>query len=563
MTPDSDPHAPATHLLDLFRRHAPEAAATVAPLLPRLLHALADGHAFVWLSAAEREAAASAAPLVGHNGASPLVLQGRKLFLARQWQLERDLANEINRLSTPIRADERPADALAAAKLQQWFDGEHARDQQAAAALTLCQRFVLIGGGPGTGKTTTIAKLLALLCAEATRRPSVALAAPTGKAAARMSQALHRAIDGITGLDADTAAFLRGLESQTIHRLLRLRPPHMTPFHHARNRLAVDILVADEASMIDNHLFWQLLCALPDHCRVILLGDSQQLPPVGAGAVLNVLAADTDPPDPDTARTLHALLPAAWRENVLFARHARLHISHRFGSDSAIGCLARASASGDADTAWQQFARFPNHLQQRHGTPAQQAEAFYRAQHAYWQAVDAGDIGAAFARHTDTVVLAARRRDAAAFNQACLDLLRRHGRRPSEWFAGQILLITRNDPATALANGDIGLVLPHENGLAAWFAGAHGLRRLPLNRLPAHETAFAITVHKSQGSEYRDVWLLPADGDDFTRALLYTAITRATTAFSYWGSEESFRRALARAHPRRSNLGSYLHPDPA
>nr|UOP05232.1 hypothetical protein LVJ77_03145 [Conchiformibius kuhniae] len=111
------------------------------------MHALADGHAFVWLSAAEREAAASAAPLVGHNGASPLVLQGRKLFLARQWQLERDLANEINRLSTPIRADERPADALAAAKLQQWFDGEHARDQQAAAALTLCQRFVLIGGG--------------------------------------------------------------------------------------------------------------------------------------------------------------------------------------------------------------------------------------------------------------------------------------------------------------------------------------------------------------------------------------------------------------------------------
>ena len=558
-----DPLSPTTHIMDVFARHAPEAAAAVSPFVPRLLKAEEDGHAFIWLSAAERDTLAAAAPLVGHNGTFPLVLRERRLFWARNWQLERDLAQEIQRLSAPVRDEELPDIADSASRLQHWFADAGASDQQAAAAFALLNRFTLISGGPGTGKTTTIAKLLALL-SDGGRVPDIALAAPTGKAAARMSEALRQAVGRIPDLDPAVAEQLHALEGQTLHRLLQLRPPQMRPAYHERHRLSLDVLVADEASMIDNYLFLQMLRALPNRCRVILLGDADQLPPVGAGAVLAVLAAQRAPLSEHMAQRVAQLLPQHPADS-LSRFSARLRISHRFDDNSAIGCLARAVAAGDAENAWAQFTRFPDALSQQQGTFAQQAAALYLAHRDYWQAVEAGDAETAFARAADTVVLAARRRDADNLNQAYTEHLRRYGRGNGTWFAGQMLMVTRNDPATALFNGDIGLVLPHQDGLAACFPHAAGrLRYLPLNRLPAHETAFAITVHKSQGSEYREVWLLPPQSDQhsgFTRALLYTAITRAKSRFRYWGDPESFARACADNTPRRSALGDYLNSE--
>ncbi len=553
-------YAPADNVLTLLAAHAPDELAVVSPFIPRLFNALADGHGFIYVNGDDAAALSSATSLVGQEYA-PFVLYGQRLFLGRMFQLERDLAREIRRLSAPQHGvgESQRADLLA------YFADVGSRDQQAAAALALVQNFTVISGGPGTGKTTTVAKLLALLCGE--RQPRIALAAPTGKAAARMSEALKQAVLRIDRLPETTAAFLTSLEGQTVHRLLGLKPPQMLPEYHAHHRLPLDILVIDEASMLDAYLLLQLLQALPSHCRLILLGDEHQLPSVNAGAVLAALVRSSFRL-PETSVLRDILLPQQC--DTLTPPVARLTISHRFGADSGIGCLARAVVSGDAETAWAQFDAFPNELAHHKATPEKQAATLYQQHTAYWQAIDADDKAAAFAHQTDVVALAARRADAALLNEQYKKILQQHGRATPEtmWYAGQMLMITRNDPATRLFNGDIGIVMNYGDGLAAWFADTgNTFRAVPLSRLPAHETAFAMTVHKSQGSEYTEVWLLPpqtqedATEQGFSRALLYTAITRAKQRFVYWGNQASFQAACQHQEKRRTALAEFLRSD--
>ncbi|UOO81198.1 exodeoxyribonuclease V subunit alpha [Uruburuella testudinis] len=549
----------------LLQRHAPQAAGCAAPYLPRLFAALSDGHSFIWLDEAEAAALAAAQPVVGSGGDTPLVLAGRRLFLGRMWQLERDLAAEIVRLA---KAPLAPADWMRAGRnLQDWFAGQGSEGQRDAAALALLQPFMLISGGPGTGKTTTVAKLLGLLCDGEAQMPSIALAAPTGKAAAHMARALHRALADFD-LSEPVRSHLLQLEGQTVHRLLKLRPPQMRPLFDAEQPLALDVLIVDEASMLDIALLLQLLRAVPTGCRVVLLGDENQLPSVGAGAVLAALAQPTLLGE-DTARELQAMLPQHGFQTAalplpLSQNVARLKVSHRFGDNSGIGCLARAVAAEDVSAVWAAFDRFPDDLQLRERGSREQAEAIYALQADYWQAVDAGDVAQAFARQTDVVVLAAWRDDAEAFNQAYRRCLQQHGRVRADapWFAGQVLMIERNDYALNVFNGDIGLVLPDEEGvLSAWFAAAQGYRKIPLSRLSSYATAFAMTVHKSQGSEYRDVWLLPPSvtmpsesGGGLNKALLYTAVTRARERFVFWGSRAAFQTACTADEQRRSSL---------
>ncbi|MFH6973709.1 exodeoxyribonuclease V subunit alpha [Neisseria sp. 23W00296] len=561
-------NAAADVALEVLQRLFPEAAAVCAPFLPRLFSALDDGHSFIWLNDAEAESLDSAAPLADGTGRAPLVLRGRRLFLGRLWQLENDLAGEIRRLAAAPAA---PADMRAAAEnLGLWFDGAGSEGQQAAAALALLQNFMLITGGPGTGKTTTVAKLLALLCSGADPLPRIALAAPTGKAAAHMGNALHAAL-GRFPLSDGLKERLSALEGQTVHRLLKLRPPQMRPQFDAARPLPLDILVVDEASMLDLALMLDLLRAVPDGCRVILLGDENQLPSVGAGAVLAALARPTVL-DADTAGRLKTLLPdAAERFQTasnappLSANTARLTVSHRFGEHSGLGALARAVCAGDAAGAEDAFARFPEELSFADGGAERLAERFCRTQAAFWQAADAADPAAAFACQSRLTVLAARRGDAERFNEACRRILLREGRAREDraWFAGQILMVERNDYAMGLFNGDIGIVMrdPHgSDGLSVRFPAGGGFRSVPLSRLPAHSSAFAVTVHKSQGSEYGEVWLLAPEGggEGFNRSLLYTAVTRARERFVYAGSRESFAAACANAETRRTALREFL-----
>lgn len=549
----------ADNVLTLLQSIQPQAAELVAPHLPRLFAALADGHTFIYINKDDAKTLAQAEPIVGLGGSNtPLVLQQNKLFLHKFWQLEQQLAHQINRLSYPRRLPEH-ADFLKA-KLQDWFADSASQDQQAAAALTLLQNFMLISGGPGTGKTTTVAKLLALLCHETV--PRIALVAPTGKAAARMSEALKNALERIDGLPENTAQHLRQLNGQTVHRLLELKPPQMLPEYDSENRLPLDILIVDEASMLDIYLFHQLLCALPDSCRVILLGDENQLPSVSTGAVLSALMHSSRTLPENTQRDLQQLL--AHQPKHLRQRTAKLTISHRFGADSGIGCLARAVVLGDADTAWAQFSRFPEVLHHHEQDIGNIAKQLYRAHTNYWQAIENGDLPQAFARQSDVVVLTAHRADAAALDAAYLQQLYQHRRAHSgsPWFAGQMLMITRNDPATRLYNGDVGIVLPHDYGLVAWFPDtASTFRPIALSRLPEHENAFAMTVHKSQGSEYREVWFVPPtlqDDEGYSRALLYTAITRAKEKFVYCGAKNGFQAACNTPDQRRSALSEWL-----
>lgn len=571
--PDNDlSHAAADAAVAMLQRHAPEDAALAEPYVRRLFAALQEGHAFIWLEDDEVQMVRQAADVVGGSGDTPLILAGKKLFLGRIWQLERDLAAEILRLAD---AAVPPVDWLQAGQnLAEWFAQKGSEGQRDAAALALLKPFMLISGGPGTGKTTTVAKLLGLLCSHAGKLPRIALAAPTGKAAAHMSRALHRAVQTFA-LPENVRNHLLQLEGQTVHRLLKLRPPQMQPLFHREQPLPLDILVIDEASMLDLALLLQLLQAVPSGCRVVLLGDENQLPSVGAGAVLSELAQPTVLAA-DTARELETMLPQhgftvsdgppPLAENI-----ARLQISHRFGSNSGIGCLAHAVASDDAAEAWAQFGRFPQELEVRSGSGKQQAEILYQRHARYWQAVDEGDVAAAFQYQADAVVLAARRDDAEAFNEEYRRCLQRHGRARADapWFAGQVIMVSRNDYALDVFNGDIALILPdHEQKdvLAAYFPAAEGFRKTALSRLPAYETAFAITVHKSQGSEYREIWLLPpvlaetgGAQHGLSKALLYTAITRARERFVFWGSQAVFQTACMLNERRRSALREMIH----
>lgn len=560
----------AQSALDFLQRFAPAEAGIAEPYVLRLFAALQDGHSYIQLTDDEAEQLALAENVVGRQGGMPLVMQGRRLFLGRMWQLERDLAAEICRLAHP--SAEKVDWMQAAQNLHSWFADKGSEGQRDAAALALLQSFMLITGGPGTGKTTTVAKLLGLICSNSRQLPHIALAAPTGKAAVHMARALHRALDGFC-LSEKIYSHLVQLEGQTVHRLLELRPPQMQSAYNRWRPLPYDVLLVDEASMLDTSLLLQLLRAVPDGCRVIFLGDEHQLPSVGAGAVLAALSQDTVLSS-ETAGKLaeylpeHGFLVDDEKAVPLSQNSARLTVSHRFGADSGIGCLARAVIAKDAESAWAQFGRFPQELEVMQADVKKQTELLYQRHEKYWQAVDSGNVALAYGHAADVAVLAAWRKDAEIFNETYCRHLQRFGRATEEtpWFAGQIIMVTRNDYIQDLFNGDIGLIMPDTasaNGLAAYFPDMEGFRKTAVSRLPAHETAFAMTVHKSQGSEYREVWLVPPsvvsvhDEDSLSglnNALLYTGITRARKRFVFFGSKQEMTAAVETVRIRRTTL---------
>ena len=426
----------AQSALDFLQRFAPAEAGIAEPYVLRLFAALQDGHSYIRLTDDEVEQLASAESIVGRQGGMPLVMQGRRLFLGRMWQLERDLAAEICRLAHP--SAEKVDWMQAAQNLHSWFADKGSEGQRDAAALALLQSFMLITGGPGTGKTTTVAKLLGLICSNSRQLPRIALAAPTGKAAAHMARALHRALDGFS-LPEKIYSHLVRLEGQTVHRLLR--PPQMQSAYNRWRPLPYDVLVVDEASMLDTSLLLQLLRAVPDGCRVIFLGDEHQLPSVGAGAVLAALSQDTVLSS-ETAGKLaeylpeHGFLVDDEKAVPLSQNSARLTVSHRFGADSGIGCLARAVIAKDAESAWAQFGRFPQELEVMQADVKKQAELLYQRHKKYWQAVDSGNVALAYGHAADVAVLAAWRKDAEIFNETYCRHLQRFGRATEEtpWF---------------------------------------------------------------------------------------------------------------------------------
>ncbi|WP_082824116.1 exodeoxyribonuclease V subunit alpha [Crenobacter luteus] len=563
--PAAPPDARVGQLLALFERLGPAPSGAVggalARQLARLVAANGAGHVCVGLSGADARLVA-AHPAVGPAGGyAPLILDARRrLYFARHWHDEARLADTLARLA----AEPLAADAAAARAALDALFGEHsgASRQRLAAALALRQRFLLIAGGPGTGKTTTVVRLLALIAQASARAPVIAMAAPTGKAAARLSESVRAARDALPVSDAVRA--LLPERAQTLHRLLGLAPGAARPRHHRGAPLPLDVLVIDEGSMVDLAMMARVADALPASARLIVLGDPDQLASVEAGSVLADLARG-EAWRPGTAAWLAeagCAVPPADGDALLPDCVVRLTESHRFGATSAIGRLARAVNAGDAAAA----ARLLDHDGGDDAgwlaSPDGLVDALFAARADYFALARAGAsadaLFAAFARH---MLLCTERRQVGALNAGLEARLEAAGFKApgADWYPGRAVMIGVNDYAVGLFNGDVGLCVETAAGRRVLFPEAGGgFRALAPGRLPAHETVFAMTVHKSQGSEFDEVWLALGDGAGASRALVYTAITRARRRFALAADPARLAAALANAAPRDSGLADRL-----
>jgi len=547
----------------------------------------------------------------------PLVLEGARLYLRRFWRDERVVARAVQeRCAAPDSVDA----SLVRAWIDRLFEPERGRAvggaaagpdwQRIACALALRGRLTVITGGPGTGKTYTAARLLALLFAmsPAPERLRVALAAPTGKAAARLRQSIDRSLTELQarlGDAMDLALLTRRIGgAQTLHALLGSQPDLRRFRHHAGNQLDVDVVIVDEASMIHLEMMAALLQAIAPQARLVLLGDKDQLASVEPGAVLGSLCAGADagryraetvswllnatgetiPPaltkpsgevagPGDGAASGQALATLVSQQTVMLRR------SRRF--DGPIGELAQAVnvgtdpleparlIAGDTSGAlWRPagsvHASVINEVAVN-GRPG--ADACYRN---YCQIIAGGPGNGSREAHARWVravleafdrfrVLCAVREGpwgVEDLNQAIERALERAGQLRTggaAWYPGRPVMVTRNDRALGVFNGDVGMTLPaHDSkaGLKVHFLDGDTLRSVSVARLSQIETAYAMTVHKSQGSEFEHTLLvLPARAGSqlLSRELVYTGITRARKALSLVAETES---ALAMAVSR-------------
>ncbi|WP_456844352.1 exodeoxyribonuclease V subunit alpha [Cellulomonas sp. P5_C6] len=499
--------------------------------------------------------------LAGEGG--PLRVDGDALYLDRYWRQETEVLQAIldRELAAPPVVDvDRLRTDLARLTSLGGVGMEHA--QQLAAVTAAAGWTTVIAGGPGTGKTTTVARLLALLVAQGAQR--IALAAPTGKAAARMQEAVQQQVGSMAAADQHG---LDDLTASTIHRLLGSRPGSGERFRHDRDDpLPYDIVVVDETSMLSLTLMARLLEAVRPDARLIFIGDPGQLASVEAGAVLGDLVDGLKARPARSPAVLQRVTDAlgsaprgeGWKRGVV-----ELDVSHRL--DDRIGRLAAAIRAGDADGAIDQLTA--GGVAVRLADPDDAGVWQNLAEHAnaLRSAAESGDAALALevlGRHR---LLCAHRTGPAGvhrWNRLVEDLL--ENPRGGD-YAGRPLLVTANDHGLRLFNGDTGVVVTDDDGaLRAVFAQGQELRRFAPARLSAVETAHAMTVHKSQGSEFDGVTVvLPsADSPLLTREILYTALTRARHGAVVVGTADAVRAAVGRRARRASGLARRLAEAP-
>lgn len=498
-----------------------------------------------WPSAPQWLAAVQASPLAGQP---PLlrVYAGHLLYLDRYWREEQQVADDFSALlSAPGRPQVPDIDRLFPPGYE---------EQREAAGIALQQGLTVLTGGPGTGKTTTVARLLALFAEQAELegkpRLRIALAAPTGKAAARLHEAVQLQVNALDPVDRQRVS---GLRATTLHRLLGSRPDTSSRFrHHRGNRLPHDVIVVDETSMVSLTMMARLLESVRPHTRLLLVGDPDQLASVEAGAVL--------------ADLVDGLGSRA------DARVAALLTSHRFGE--SIGRLASSIRDGDADLAIDLLRSGGDHVEWIDTADPTESLRKVLVPHALAlrQAAMLGDAKTALATLDEHRLLCAHRRGRfgiAHWNrQVERWLVESTGEAIwSPWYAGRPVLVTNNDYGLGVYNGDIGVTVVagagEQGALRTVIAGAEDLLELATSRLSDVETMHAMTIHKSQGSQSDVVSVLmpPEDSRLLTRELFYTAVTRAKRKVRVIGPEGSVRAAISRRAVRASGLARRLSTD--
>ena len=459
--------------------------------------------------------------------ASPLVVDGLRLYLRRAWQAEQSIRSQL----LALQQSRMPPSDLAQ-QLSRLFGDDTKDSQRLACEHAARNALTLITGGPGTGKTTTVVKLLRILQAGSATPLRTLLAAPTGKAAARLMQAMTQAR---AKLSPQEAACLP-TSAQTLHKLLYA--PHGAP-----PALEADVIVVDEASMIDLELMARLLKAVPLHARLVLLGDKDQLASVQAGAVMAQLCQ------------------APWLQKHIMG----LTLSHRFHPDQGIGAWARSCNAGDSQGLQQLWDAAPtacwsdtasvSQLSSPHNavanilpSVAQGWAAWLQLLAPHQQGVACGDAQALalLQSFVHVGVLCALREGPWGVHHFNQQLQQAMGFADTDWYIGRPVMARRNDYALGLMNGDLGLCLPTsvEGELrlrVAFPNGQGGVRWLVPSRLEAIDTVFAMTVHQSQGSEFEQVLLVLPDMATplLTRELIYTGMTRARHKLCVWAPTPS------------------------
>lgn len=653
----------------LSSQHSCLVLAHIVPLNPM---AEQNSHCKISLSLEALTETLQSFDAVGQAGSNkPLIFDNGRLYLQRYHQFETSVAASLIRLSGSVSRQlseegnhqKQPQIAKLRSLLDQLFpttvsdphslttnvltnseDTAPIDWQKVATATALGKKLSVITGGPGTGKTTTVTKLLLLLQMES--QQEIRLVAPTGKAAARLSESIKASKARLAkelsahanvideARNRNSQDFLTALgripeEASTLHRLLGVIPnsPHFR--HHQGNPLRLDLLIVDEASMVDLPMMYKLLSALPEHASLILLGDQDQLASVEAGAVLaDICAGLKIPVDPNNLaqNNIASSSPALWQMRYSKEQAERLSAltgfeltpyisdapklgdslcmlmhSHRFKGDAGIGLLASAVnradlqgilqvwQQGPAELSWLEHSMVVSQTQAKVSEPANNMglnsllEQACQQYGTYLSALNSDTSNSDLSKRPSTADIIER------FNQYRILCAMRSGdygveginqfvtqalanakliKPLQEFYLGRPIIIQSNDYNLGLFNGDIGLILQDEDKperLMAHFIKADGslLKVLPA-RLPSHETCYAMTVHKSQGSEFSRVALvLPpspslAQWQLLTKELVYTAITRAKVHFTCLGTQHVFERASSQATQRASGLADRL-----
>jgi exodeoxyribonuclease V alpha subunit len=511
-----------------------------------------DGPELPWPDPQAWQTALAASTLVTSATPTLRILEDddvRLLYLDRYWREEEQVHADL--VGRPA-GTEKPDEAWLSAALDRVFPAAGYDEQRAAARVALTHATTVLTGGPGTGKTTTVAALLAL-CAEQAQLSGepplrIALAAPTGKAAARLQQAVEAEV---AKLPTDDQGRLSGVRAVTLHRLLGARPDTSSRFrHHRDNRLPHDVVVVDETSMVSLTMMARLLEAVRAGSRLILVGDPFQLASVEAGAVLADLV--------DTVQETTKVGVAS------------LVTSHRFGE--TIGALAEAVRRGKADEAVELLEAGGEHVSLLHGDAAAAGVRALVAPHALdvLRAAEAGNAELALELLDRQRLICAHREGPYGVRHWNREVERWLGEETGEpiwstWYAGRPLLVTANDYGLRIYNGDVGVAVRPPAGsagraLRAAIDSSSGRLDLATSRVAQVETMHALTIHKSQGGQADEVVVIlpPPESRLLTRELFYTAITRAKERVVVVGSPDDVRAAIERRAVRATGLRQRL-----